>query len=364
MSVEVDRRIGLVTPIVSTGMGAQAVVQQWHLARVEAPAAHRVALGAGVTVAVIDTGVDCRLDALVCKPGRDYVTGGACGEGVNCDGHGHGTHVSGIAAETLEAVSDGGTGLAPAATIWPLRVLDAGGFGELSVIARAIIDAANAAAGGERVVINMSLGGPQASATLAEAVRLAGASGAVTVAARGNDGDTAPDYPACNEPVIAVAATGADDRRTSWSSHGQCTDVAAPGDRIVSTWPGGRYQELSGTSMAAPVVAGIAALALSRGVRPADVEAVIEAAMDRTADTSIPGRVNARRALDGEPPTAGPSPTVPTVVTAPPYPGATRTATATRTTRPTATATPTATRRAKCSDYGFCRRLGGLCGEC
>jgi len=345
MTTEPDETVRLIEPVqvATDAASVQAVVGQWHLGRVEAPAAHARSRGSGATIAVLDTGVDCTHAGLAgrCIAGRDYIGGRPQGPGLQGDGHGHGTHVSGIAAETIEAVTDGGTGLAPEASIWPMRVLDDGGFGQLSGIARAIIDASKPG-----VAINMSLGGPGGSDTLRDAVALAGASGAVVVVARGNDGDTQLDYPVCYEPSIGVAATNSGDRRTSWSSWGQCTDVAAPGDAIVAPRVGGGYVAMSGTSMSSPVVAGIAALLIGQGAAPRDVPGMIAAAMDAVSDATIPGRVNARRAVAAPPPTAGPSPTPGPVITSPPYPGTNTPPTPTQaaaTARPTVTRAPTRT---------------------
>lgn len=350
--VEPDPVLRIPEPAVEPGPST-AAVDQWHLARIGAPAAWQRSRGTNVTVAVLDTGVDCSHPAIRCTAGTDYVGGRPQGPGLAGDPNGHGTHVAGIVADTG---ASGASGVAPAAVIQSMRVLDTSGSGYTSTIARAILDA-----GRPGVVINMSLGGPTGATAMRDAIAAAAAAGAIIVAARGNSGSTAPSYPVCYEPVVGVAATDAADRRPSWSSYGDCTDVGAPGDAIVSTWPGGGYRALSGTSMASPVTAGSIALLVALGDR--DPVGTLARTQDG-AGSGLPGRVSAVRAVGAVVPgptvTAGPTATEAPDPTDPPgpYPAP---ATATR----VATARPTATRTTpgSCEAAGLVEKRSAIIGR-
>jgi thermitase len=162
-------------------------------------------------------------------------------------------------------------------------------------------------------VINLSLGGPEGSGTLQAAVNYAWSKGSVVVAAAGNDGNGNPSYPAYYDNCIAVAATDSTDAKASFSNHGFWVDVAAPGLDIYSTLPNHKHQLgqrnygiLSGTSMAAPHVAGVAALvwAIEYGTNNSAVRVRIETTGDELegilGNDGI-GRVNAYRAVGGTP---------------------------------------------------------------
>jgi thermitase len=184
------------------------------------------------------------------------------------DDFAHGTHVAGIvAADTNNGV--GIAGLAWGARLMSVKVLDQFGDGWYSDIAAGIVYAVD---NGARL-INLSLGGSADSQTLRVAVDYARSHGALVIAATGNSGG-AVFYPAAYDPVLAVAATDADDRRAYFSNYGPPVDLAAPGTDIFSTWchadiiagtcSGSYYFSKSGTSMAAPHVTGVAALIWSR----------------------------------------------------------------------------------------------------
>src|SRR3989304_1482938 len=151
-----------------------------------------------------------------------------------------------------------------------VKVLDDSGSGYYSWIANGITWATDNGA----KVINMSLGGSSGSSTLRDAVNYAAANGVVIAAAAGNSGNSSRTYPAYYSTVIAVAATDSNDARASWSSYGSWVDVAAPGGNIFSTFPHHPYQINkapgydfgSGTSMATPHVAGLAALVWGSGL--------------------------------------------------------------------------------------------------
>ncbi|NNN05506.1 MAG: S8 family peptidase [Elusimicrobia bacterium] len=245
----------------------------WGVARVDAPAAWSSGQGAGIKVAVIDTGIDCTHPDLQCdfSAGTNIVEPGAD----PMDDNEHGTHVSGTIAGRG---ADGGVyGVAPQAVLIPVKVLNAQGEGSLSDIIAGIDWAVKAGVD----VINMSLGGPAQSPALKRAVEGALAHGVVVVCAAGNSGPEADTvgYPAGYPGVIAVAASDRNDNVADFSSRGPQLAFVAPGVDITSTVPGGGYAKLSGTSMASPHVAGLAALALERGARgPAGVRAAFKAA--------------------------------------------------------------------------------------
>ncbi|MCD1260110.1 peptidase S8 [Paenibacillus athensensis] len=267
---------------------------QYGLKQVNAPAAWDVTQGAPmVRVAVVDTGVQLGHRDLEGKlaPGRDFVGGDDAPE----DSNGHGTHVAGIAAAATNNAL-GVSGMAPLATIMPVRVLDASGSGTLEQVAQGVVYAAQQGA----QVINLSLGAPATSTTLRNAVRFAWSQGAVLVAAAGNEGSSAPSYPANYDEVIAVASTNAQDVKSVFSNFGPWVDVAAPGEAIFSTYLGSSYAYLSGTSMAAPLVSGLAALLAAQGRTNAQIRSAILGSADPILGTGTYwryGRVNAERAV-------------------------------------------------------------------
>ena len=231
--------------------------QQYSLTKMNVPAAWDASRGDGITIAVVDTGADFAHPDLAAKfvsRGRDFVTGHPDA----ADDHGHGTHVSGIAA----AVTNNGLGVAGVgynARLLPVKALAANGSGDHASIASAIAWAAD---NGARI-INLSLGSPTPSTTLQTAIDAAWAKGALIVCAAGNDASDQPSYPAAYEHCLSVVATDDIDRLAPFSNYGATVDVAAPGQRILSTVRGGTYEAWSGTSMAAPNVTGVAALVLS-----------------------------------------------------------------------------------------------------
>jgi len=173
------------------------------------------------------------------------------------DTSGHGTAVTGV----IGAIANNGIGVAGITwqnPILPLVAVDSTGYAAYSNIAAAIQYAADRGAR----VISISLGGSQASTVLQSAVDCAWNKGAVVVAAAMNNSSTAPMYPAACNNVIAVAATDENDNLASFSDYGPWITVAAPGTDMMTTTLGGSYGEWYGTSLATPVVASVAALAL------------------------------------------------------------------------------------------------------
>ena len=256
----------------------EAVRIPWGVVRVNAPAAWPAADGSGVRIAVVDTGIDCTHADLGC----DYGTGTniIAPEDVPFDDNEHGSHVSGTIAG--RGLGGGPLGVAPRATLMPVKVLDRRGAGRVSDIIKGILWAANARAD----VINMSLGGPLQSFALERAVAKALEAGAVVVCAAGNSGPlpNSVGYPAGYPGVIAVAASDKFDRLAEFSSRGPAVAFIAPGVNILSTVPGGGVKTLSGTSMASPHVAGLAALAIQCGAHgPQAVRKAFDAAAVKLA---------------------------------------------------------------------------------
>jgi subtilisin family serine protease len=252
--------------------------QQWGLDALGASAAWGVTRGAGVIVAVVDTGVADAPDlAGRLLAGWNVITGDA----ESADDNGHGTHVAGTIAED-EGNGLAEAGVAPEASILPVKVLDADGTGSDADVAAGIVWASDH---GARIV-NLSLGGDDASAVLADAVVYARGKGVLIVAAAGNDGG-AVGVPARLAGVLAVGAVDSALVRAPFSAGGRSLDLVAPGVGIVQQTLDGAGgfadRSLSGTSMATPHVAGVAALVLAAGAA--------------TTATGV-ARVLARTALD------------------------------------------------------------------
>jgi thermitase len=301
-------------------------------ADIDAPQAWHVSRGAGLTVAVADTGVDPGHPDLAGRivPGYDFVDGDADPR----DGHGHGTHVAG----TIAAGENGAgvIGVAPEALVMPLRVLDDNGGGNSADVA-----AAFAYAGDRGVrVVNASLGSSYPSLVERRAIHdhpgtlyvVAAGNGGPDGVGDDNDGATR-EYPCSHdEPnLICVGATDSDDARAAFSNFGAASvDLFAPGQDIVSSWARGRptvlnqyfgagdgYEIMQGTSMASPHVAGAAALtaAVQPGWSGSQLRAALIDGADRLpglAGASVSGgRLNAAasvRIAAGLPPGVGPDP--------------------------------------------------------
>jgi len=272
--IEEDRQIKLPTPQVNKisiiGSNIQSTPndplysQQWGIPMIEANKAWDNTTGdRKVIVAVIDTGVDYTHEDLASvnkSIGWDFVNNDAN----PMDDNGHGTHVAGIIAATMNN-RKGVVGVAPNITVMPIKVLNSAGSGYESDVADGIRWAADHGA----KIISMSLGGDLPDPQTYEATRYAFfTKGVLIIAAAGNSGLNQPSFPGAYPWVIAVGALDSSGRRASYSQYGNFVDITAPGSNIISTVPKGTcelcdpsgYSSLSGTSMATPYVSGVAAL--------------------------------------------------------------------------------------------------------
>ena len=295
---------------------------QWHWPKIQAPAAWDLTTGNSAPIAVLDSGVDTGHPDLAGRllPGWNFVTNSSN----VADTLGHGTAVTGV----LGAITNNGTGVA--AGVWqnpilPLVVIDSNSVAQYSNIAAAIQYAADHGAR----VISISVGGTASSFVLQNAVNYAWNAGAVVVAAAMNNSNSTPNYPAACTNAIAVSATDENDNLASYSDYGNWITLSAPGSDIWTTIVGGGYQPWSGTSLATPVVASVAALALA--ANPSLSAQQLVTLMEQNADdlgsagydTSYGwGRVNAYRtvvAARGGIVTPPPPPPPPPTPGGPPY---------------------------------------------
>jgi subtilisin family serine protease len=319
--------------------------RQWGIPAISAPQAWPKTRGAGVLVAVVDTGADFRhpdlRGRLVRRPGSNMLAntafrcpfqrakaGARRSRAIAQDNHGHGTHVAGIiAAATNNRI--GVAGVAPAARVLPVKVLDRTGSGSERDVARGICFAVNQGA----QVINMSLGDDPVTsifirgedgADTNRAVSYAYAHGVAVMIAAGNENFPACDFQASHAKALCIGAVDRRGLKAAYSNFGVSIGVVAPGglasvscDDDEDIWSTilasmkqdcGRdgYEPLAGTSMATPHVSGVAALVISRfGKRRATPKFVYNRLKSTADDLGVPGvdplygygRVNARRAV-------------------------------------------------------------------
>jgi serine protease len=253
--------------------------KQWNFRNINVEQAWDETRGDGITVAVIDTGVSQVPDLKLTKfvAGYDFVNDKADAS----DDNGHGTHVAGTIAQSTNN-GYGVAGIAYEATIMPLKVLSGSGGGTVADIAESIKFAAD----NDADVINMSLGGGGASKLIEDAIDYAYKKGVVVVAAAGNENRNSASYPARYPHVISVAATDSADIKAPYSNFGAGVDISAPGgsengkilQNTIDPSSGETvFVGFQGTSMAAPHVAGVAALIKASGIsEPNEVLSILK----------------------------------------------------------------------------------------
>ncbi len=260
-------------------------------------------------VAVVDTGIELTHPDLKNKlfkddsgklVGYDFQNG----DSDPTDDQGHGTHCAGIiAAEANNGQGVAGVGgwftTGSYVKLMPIKALGADGNGYMSTLAQGITYAADHGAN----VISMSFGGTSSSSTLSDAINYAWGKGCVLVAAAGNSSTTAYSFPAAYPNVISVASTDSTDTLSSFSNYGTWVLTAAPGSDIASTYLGGQYAKMSGTSMACPFVAGEVALLKAQvpSLSNSDLSNLVITNVDTYSPyvgrTGSGGRVNVLKAL-------------------------------------------------------------------
>ena len=268
---------------------------EWHLSKIQAPQAWDSSLGDGVTVAIVDTGVDAAQPDLAGKllTGWDVVSNSADTSDIN----GHGTAVAG----TVGAASNNSQGVASLAwnaMLLPVRVSDASnGYAYYSDIASGLIWAADHGARVANVSFDVS-----GSSTVQSAAQYMRSKNGNVVVSAGNSG--AYSATAASNAFLSVSATDSNDNVTSWSTYGTFVDLSAPGVGIISTNKAGGYNSWSGTSFSSPIVAGVAALVIAANpaLSPAQVDNILISTSDDLGSAGYDmyygaGRVNAARAV-------------------------------------------------------------------
>ena len=284
---------------------------QWHLEKIRAMEAFGLLSDYNsvqtVEVAVLDTGVDYHEDIDGNFSPLQVLNLMNYNADVD-DDLGHATHIMGI----LAAVSNNTTGIVgfPNVKVLPVKIFDFNNAGELRTTTTAIIDGILHAITRGTPIINCSFGGASYSQALYDVLKYAEEEGHLIIAAAGNqsrDIEATPFYPASYslENIIAVGASDSNDERADISNSGaESVDIFAPGEHILSTFPGNDYCRKSGTSMAAPLVGAVAAMILGicEGMPPAIVKKIIVSSADNITDLNglcvANGRLNARAALE------------------------------------------------------------------
>ncbi|MBW5448694.1 S8 family serine peptidase [Cohnella sp. CFH 77786] len=266
----------------------------WGVRHIQAPDAWSKTTGHNVHVGVIDTGIDFMHPDLQHSIDR----------GINLiyrteppyDDNGHGTHIAGTiaAANRLEGM----IGVAPRATIHPVKAFDQNGTAYVSDIILGL----DWCVRNRMHIVNMSFGMQTRSNSLLQAVMNANQAGVIVVASSGNDGRSSEiDYPARYGHTIAVGATTEQGRVAPFTNRGPI-DIYAPGDKIVSAWLDGKYREMSGTSMATSHVSGAIALLIAYrpGLSPAQIKEIVKQSAKTLRGSNAPraaGELNVMRML-------------------------------------------------------------------
>ena len=267
---------------------------EWHLQTIGAPTAWNVATGSGVTVAILDSGIDASHADLAPQlvPGWNFYDNNSN----TADVYGHGTKVAGVVA-ALGNNSMGVAGVAFNARLMPIRVTDTNGYASISALASGLTYAADH---GARVA-NMSFA-VQSYSSVISAAQYFMNKGGVVMNSAGNYGTL--DSTAPSNALVSVSATTSSDTLASWSSYGPYVDVSAPGVSIWTTTMGGGYGAVSGTSFSSPLTAGVAALVMSANpsLAPSQVVSVLESSAVDLGSTGYDndfgyGRVSASNAV-------------------------------------------------------------------
>ncbi|UKS25640.1 S8 family peptidase [Paenibacillus sp. HWE-109] len=267
----------------------------WGIDQVGAPEVWNKSVGQNIRVGVIDTGIDYNHPDL-----RNSIS-----RGINLlnrsmlpfDDNGHGTHIAGTIAATGR--HSGIVGVAPRAIIHPVKAFDNSGSAYVSDIIAGIDWCVH----NDLDIINMSFGMKSYNRSLEQAVMNAYYRGKIIIASSGNDGKKKTvDYPARFPQVVSVGATTRLGKIAPFSNRGKQIDIYAPGERVYSSWLHGKYNELSGTSMATAHVSGVVALMLSiKPMSPLQIKSALRRCAiglsKRQSSRWQPGHLNARRAI-------------------------------------------------------------------
>lgn len=240
----------------SVGFSDPYYAQKWDLATIDAQSAWNEGyMGDGIVIGVIDSGVQPDHPDLAANllPSVCYLDGVSA----EADTIGHGTFVTGMLAAAGNGI--GTVGVAPKAKVKPLKCFENGVKTTVSMAAPAILDAVDKY--GCRI-LNLSFGATESSQTLKNAIDYAMDKGCIVVAAVGNSGNAVLNYPAAYPGVIGVGSVNASKAVSSFSQRNESVKLVAPGEKVVSTYTGSRYGSWEGTSFAAPLVSGAAALLL------------------------------------------------------------------------------------------------------
>ncbi len=249
---------------------AHAQTLPWGIDRVDADVAHSNGdTGSGADIAILDTGIDSDHPDLQANlgTGKDF-----SGKGTWEDGDGHGTHCAGIANAVNN--SEGVVGVSTEATLHAGKVLGDDGSGSFSDVAAGIEWAADQGFD----VASLSLGASSGTTALKDAVDYAYNNGVLVVSSAGNSGPCTDcvGYPAAYSNAMAISSTDSDDSLSSFSSTGSEIELAAPGGSIYSTYTGGGYDTLSGTSMSCPHVSGAAAQLMATGMSNTEARSALK----------------------------------------------------------------------------------------
>ncbi|MHC4606969.1 MAG: S8 family serine peptidase, partial [Planctomycetota bacterium] len=277
-----------------------AQTMDWGVNRIDADLAWTYTTGYGAKVGINDTGID--LDHPDLEP---HIAGGVNYVNSNSpdDDNGHGTHCAGIVG-AMDNTSDT-VGVAPDCTLYALKSMNSGGSGSSSDIA-ACVDWART---NGLDVVSMSVGGTSFSQSFKDTCQDAWNAGLILVGAAGNSNSSSPHYPSGYDSVISVSSTTSSDNKSSFSNYGTTIELAAPGSSILASRRGGGTTTKSGTSMACPHVAGVAALGFACGLY-ADNAEIRQAMIDFAEDLGAAGwdqyfghgLVDAEALVDGAPP--------------------------------------------------------------